>query len=223
MAQQRKARVLVADAEALARFGLVRLLDSHALLAVCGEAETLAAARDLAAKIKPEILIFDPAMGDGCGFLKELACWSRDTRTVVLTNRCDTLSVQRAMKAGVCGYVSRRDPVVSLMSAVVGALTGERHLGPQVQRMVLDGLAIGAMEVRGCEESCLSDRELQVYCLLGQGLGTRAVAVELSVSMKTVETHRQRIREKLRLANGSELQRRAVLYHGAQNSAATES
>lgn len=108
------------------------------------------------------------------------------------------------------------------MDAVLGALTGERHIGPHVQRTLLEGLAIGTMEVLGSEESCLSDRELQVYRLLGQGMKTRAVAVELNVSIKTVETHRQRIREKLHLANGNELQRRAVLYHGAQEPAALD-
>jgi DNA-binding NarL/FixJ family response regulator len=99
---------------------------------------------------------------------------------------------------------------------VLGAASGERHIGPQVQRMLLEGLAFGAMEVRGGDESSLSDRELQIFRMLGEGRGTRAVAEELHVSVKTVETYRQRIREKLQLANGSELQRRATLYHGAQ-------
>jgi DNA-binding NarL/FixJ family response regulator len=220
MAHQRKARVLVADAEAVARFGLVHLLNSHPQLLICGEAESLGAARDLAAKLRPELLVFDPTMGDGTVFLKELARWSPTTRTVAHTNRCDALSVQRALQLGVCGYVNRRDPVAALMAAVLGAIRGERQIGPLVERTLLDGLARGSMDVRQQDESCLSERELAVYRLVGRGLPTRAVAQELRVSVKTVETHRQHIREKLHLPNSRELQRRAVLYHGLHVEAA---
>ncbi len=107
--------------------------------------------------------------------------------------------------------MTRRDPVSALMAAVLGALDGERHVGPQVEHLLLENLASGAVELRGDELESLSNRELQVFRLLGRGLGTRAVAEELSLSVKTVETHRQRIKEKLHVQNASELHRRAVL------------
>ncbi len=214
MANSRKARVLVADAEVVARFGLVQLITSHPHLSICGEAATLPAARELVARLKPEVVVFDPAMGEGCAFVKDLARWSAGTRAVVLTGVCDALAVQRALKAGVCGYVTRRDPVEAVLTAIVRAAEGRRHIGPQVEAVLLEGMARGAMAVQDGDGAALSDRELQVYRLMGQGLGTRALAVELQVSVKTVETHRQRIREKLGIATGSELQRRAVLFCG---------
>ncbi|MEO7318275.1 MAG: response regulator transcription factor [Chthoniobacteraceae bacterium] len=210
-----KANVIVADAEAVARFGLVKLIDSHKQLRVCAEAESLSAARELCAKHQPEVVVLDPAMGDGFAFIKDVPRWSPRTRVVAMTGLEDALSVQRAFKAGACGYVTRRDPVAAVIAAILGAVAGERHVGPRVEHVLLERLASGGVEIRDSDEAALSDRELQVFRLLGRGLGTRAVAEELRVSVKTVETHRQRIRGKLHLATGTELQRRAVLYHGA--------
>lgn len=215
MTHPRKADVLVADAEPVARCGLVHLINSHPKLRLCAEAETLALARELCSKHKPAVLLLDPAMGDGFSFIKDLPRWSRGTRVVVFTGMSDALAVQRAFKAGACAFVTRRDPVSALMNALVGALTGERHVGPCVEHLLLENLASGTVELHGNDVATLSDRELQIFRLLGRGLGTRAVAMELRVSVKTIETHRQRIKEKLQLANGTELQRRAVLFHAA--------
>ncbi|MEI9894689.1 MAG: LuxR C-terminal-related transcriptional regulator [Chthoniobacter sp.] len=101
------------------------------------------------------------------------------------------------------------------MSAVLGALDGERLCAPSVQRVLMEQLACGGVEVRGRAEERAIGRELQVFRLLGQGLKARGVAGELRVSVKTVETHVQRIKSKLGLASGGELQRRAILSQGA--------
>jgi DNA-binding NarL/FixJ family response regulator len=215
MANSRKARVLVADAEAVARYGLVQLVSLHPQLMVCAEAESLAVARQLAEKHKPEVIVLDPAFGDGFNFLKDLPRWCPGARAVVLTNLCDAHSVQRALKVGACAYVTRRDSVETVMAALVAAARGERFVGPRAQNALVEAVAAGGMQMRESDEAALSDRELQIFRLLGEGLGTRAVAEELHVSVKTVETHRQRIRVKLRLTNGLELQRRAVLSCGA--------
>ncbi len=216
MAHPRKADVLIADAEPVARCGLVHLIDSHPKLRVCAEAETLDRTRELCARHRPAVLVLDPAMGDGFTLIKDLPRWSSRTRVVVFTGMHDALAVQRAFKAGACAFVTRCDPISALMTAIIGALTGERHVGPQVEHLLLENLASGTVELHGNEVSALSNRELQIFRLLGSGLGTRAVATELRLSIKTIETHRQRIKEKLQLANGTELQRRAVLFHAAK-------
>jgi len=214
MAHPRKADVLIADAEPVARAGLIYLINSHPALRVCAEAEDLKSARALVAKHRPAVAVLDVAMGDGVAFIKDLPRWSRGTRAVVFTARAEAMDVQRALQAGACGYVVRRDPVVALMAAIVGALSGEQHVGPLVERTLLKNLSSGAVEMRGSEVSALSNRELQIFRMIGRGLPTREVAEELSVSVKTVETHRQRIKEKLHVTSGAELQRRAVLFHG---------
>ena len=211
MAISKKANVLVVDAEAVARFGLVQLINSQPRLRVAGEAETLPAAREMASRLKPEVVVLDPAIGDGVHFIEEMARSKARPNVVAFTAMEDLLSVQQAFRAGVCGYVTRRDPVADLIAAIIAALDGRRHVGPRIERVLLDRLACGAVQLSGDETGLLSQRERQVFRLLGTGNSGRAIASELGVSVKTVETHRQRIKEKLRLKTGAELNRRAVL------------
>jgi DNA-binding NarL/FixJ family response regulator len=217
MTMLRKASVLVVDPEPVARCGLVQLINSHPELRVCGEAETVGQTRDFCAHLKPEVLVFDPALTDGFSLVKELRRWSARTHVVVFTALEDAISVQRAFKAGVCGYVTRRDPVEALMTAILDARSGGRHVGPRVEHLLLEKLATGSVEMRENEIASLSDRELQVFRLVGIGSNTRAIAEELHLSVKTVETHRYRIREKLHLGDSAELQRRAVLFCEHEN------
>lgn len=215
MANLRKYRVIVVDAEPVSRCGLVHLLHSHGRLRVVGEAEALPVARELCVQCSPELVVFDTALGDGVGFIHEVKRLSPQARVVVFTAQADALSVTRAFRAGAAGYVTRRDSVAALMAVVLGAVDGDPQLAPYVQRVLVDQLSSGGVEVSGRAESALSDRELQVFQFLGQGLKARGVAVELGVSIKTVETHVQRIKTKLGVSNGAELQRRAILLRGA--------
>jgi len=215
MTNNRKARVLVVDAEPVSRFGLVHLFNAHERLQVVAEAEAMPVARELCLRHRPELVVLDAALGDGLGFVREVKQLSPKGRVVVFTSQVDALCVTRAFRAGAEGYVTRRDSVSSLMSTVLGVLDGERQVAPSVQRVLVEQMVTGGAEVRGRAESVLSDRELQVYQLLGQGLKARAVAAELRLSVKTVETHVQRIKVKLGVANAGELQRRAILAQSA--------
>jgi len=212
MAHPQKASVVIADSEPVSRCGLRRLIDSHTSLRVCAEAEQLSAARDLCAQHKPDVVVLDPSMGDGFAFLRDLRRWSARTQAVVFTGLSDATSVQRAFKAGACGYISRRDPVTALMAAIVAATQGERHVGPRIERVLLEKLAIGEVEMAHSMEDMLSARELEVFRLLGEGCATREVAETLHVSVKTIESHQQRIKEKLQLASGAELRQRAAVF-----------
>lgn len=215
MPSSRKMNVLVVDAQPIARFGLVHLLNAHGRLHVCGEAESSPAARELCVRHRPDLAVLDLALGDGFALLKEFPRWAPGIRLVAFTSLEDALSVQRAFQGGAQGYVTRLDPAAELLMAIDCALSGQRHAAPRVAHLLLDRLACGSVELCGSAEASLSDRELQVFRAIGRGLGTRAVADELRVSVKTVETHRQRIKDKLHLKDGSDLQRRAVLFHHA--------
>ena len=211
MATSKKTNVLVVDPEPVARFGLVQLINSHPAFRVAGETDSLPVAREMASRLKPQVVVLDPSLDDGVRFIRELAHAKAPARVVAFTSLEDALSVQQAFQAGVCGYVTRRDPLSAVIGAIVGAASGERHVGPRVEHVLLDRLACGAVQLSGDETGVLSQRERQVFRLLGAGRSGRTIASELGVSVKTVETHRQRIKEKLRLKNGAELNRRAVL------------
>lgn len=219
MTNNRKVRVLVVDAEPVSRFGLVHLFNAHERLQVVAEADAMPVARELCVRHRPELVVLDTALSDGLGFVREVKQLSPQGRVVVLTSQADALSVTRAFRAGAMGYVTRRDSVASLMSTVLGVVEGERQVAPSVQRVLVEQMMTGGVEVKGRSESVLSDRELQVYQLLGQGLKARAVAAELRLSVKTVETHVQRIKVKLGVASTGELQRRAILAHSAGDGA----
>ena len=211
MANSKKVNVLVVDAEPVARYGMVQLINAHAALRVAGETDNFSAARELAARIKPDVVVLDPADGDGLHFVKELARFSPQSRVVAFTSLDDALTVQRAFKAGVCSYITRRDSIAVLLAAIIGAVVGARHVGPRVERVLLDQLASGAVQFSNDQTSALSPRERQVFQMLGAGKSARVIAGDLGVSAKTVETHRQRIKQKLHIENGAELHRRAFL------------
>ncbi len=173
--------------------------------------------RELCSKLKPDVLVMDAACGDGFTLINELPRWSAQTEIVVFTALADALSVQRAFRAGALGYVTRRDPVSALMAAILDAVAGTRRVSPRVEHVLLEKLACGGVEVFSSAEAALSARELQIFRLIGCGSGTRAIAEELRVSVKTIETHRQRIKEKMHFRDGTELHRQAVLFHASIN------
>ena len=135
---------------------------------------------------------------------------NRASAALVVTARTDSLSVQRAFKAGARGYVVTADPTEEILLALEKLIAGELYASGSVSRGLLQMLANGSVEARrdACEH--LSDRELQVFRLFGSGLGSSRIAQELHLSVKTIETHRHRIKQKLGLTNAGELTRRAT-------------
>jgi DNA-binding NarL/FixJ family response regulator len=131
-------------------------------------------------------------------------------RTLVLTAREDALSVQRAFRAGACGYIVTQDETSEVLQALERIAAGEFYVSATVARALLQMLARGSIETPRDRCAQLSDRELQVFRLIGSGLGTSRVAEELQLSIKTIETHRQHIKEKLGLTKAPELTRRAA-------------
>lgn len=207
------ALVLIFEAEPIARSGLVHCIQEEASLQVCATTGASAEARELCAHWRPALVVMDCLASGGLSLLKELPRWSAGSRVVCFSRAEDALSVQRALQAGARGYVTRADTAEALVKTLLAVHAGERHMSPRVAGALLETLACGGVEVCNSEAAALSNRELEVFRLLGEGLGTRSVAERLCLSVKTVETHRERIKEKLRLANGSELQQRAALFH----------
>lgn len=206
--------VLIIDPEPVARHGLISLIRSHSALRVVGEAESIGSGRELCAKLKPDVAVIDPAMecGSGFAFIEELPRWAARSRVVAFSSREDAAGVRRALKAGVCGYVARRDPVAALMAALVAATEGRRHVGPHIERALLAHIAGDTNDAIDEVEQSLSRRELQVFRLVGEGRSLHEMSESLGVSAATIESHKQRIRFKLKLGSAAELRRRATLF-----------
>jgi DNA-binding NarL/FixJ family response regulator len=127
-----------------------------------------------------------------------------------LSNRTDTLSVQRAFRAGARGYMVTHDDMSEIPRALAEILSGEFYASPSVARLLLQVLAEGKMTPAGGELDQLSDRELQIFGMIGRGLGASRIANELHLSVKTIETHRMRIKQKLGLRSGPDLNEHAA-------------
>ncbi len=213
MTPPKKLSVLIVHYAPLMRLGLTALIGSSrrrfSVIAETGEAPV---ALRLFAESAPALVVLSLTLqhGDGISLLKDFKKMNPAARALVVTARHDALSVQRAFKAGARGYVVMKDESAEVLHALERIAAGELYASATVARGLLQMLASGLVETP--RERCgqLSDRELQVFRLIGSGFGTSRVAKELQLSIKTIETHRQRIKQKLGLANGTELTRRAT-------------
>jgi DNA-binding NarL/FixJ family response regulator len=150
--------------------------------------------------------------GDGIGLIKDFKKSTPSVRMLVLTDRTDILSVQRTFRAGARGYMVAHDDISEIPRAIAQILSGEFYASPSVARLLLQVLAEGKMLPAGAELTQLSDRELQIFGMIAQGLGATRIAQELHLSVKTIETHRMRIKQKLGLQSGADLNRHAKIW-----------
>jgi DNA-binding NarL/FixJ family response regulator len=204
--------VLVVHHAPVTRFGLTTLLKSSRGFKVVGEASSAPVARRLFSEIQPDLVILSLTLqhGDGISLLRDFRKMNPAARSLVLTARDDALSVQRAFRAGARGYIETHDETSEVLHALERIVAGELYASATVARRFLQMLSGGLLETPRDRCAHLSDRELQVFRLIGSGFGTSRVAKELQLSIKTIETHREHIKRKLGLTNGLELTRQAA-------------
>lgn len=205
-------QVLIVDECPLMRTGMKALLASEADLALCGEAETGRAAIELARTTRPDLAIVDIALRDRSGLelVRRLKDESATLSILVCSNLDESMFAKRAMRLGALGYVRKNAPVAMILSAVRQVRAGKPFLSDAMVEQLLNGLVRKGAEGDAPGIETLSDRELEVFGLIGQGESTRAIAERLRLSVKTVETHREKIKRKLGSNGSSDLVRRAV-------------
>jgi DNA-binding NarL/FixJ family response regulator len=182
---------------------------------VCAQADSAATARQLFEQHQPELVVTGLTLrgGDGIGLIKDFRKLHPTSRTLVLSKRDDPLAIQRAFRAGARGYLMAGDETAEILKALDRILAGELYASASVGHRLLENLAGG--QIRPNDDSkitSLSDRELQVFSLFGRGFGATRLAAELHLSVKTIETHQMRIKEKLGLQSAAELSKEASLW-----------
>lgn len=202
-----QARVLIVDDHPMVRDGLIRLISQHGDLACCGEAGSVSEALSAVTTQKPDLVILDLRLkgGDGLELIKSLLGLFPELRILILSQYEAPLYAERALRAGALGYVVKEQAAEEILGAIRTVLAGEVYLTRGMAALLLHkfvGTPKGS--TRGGTEQ-LTDRELHVLHLLGAGLSTREIAGELKLSFKTVETHRENIKRKLRLPNAAAL------------------
>lgn len=205
------ARVLIVNDHAIVRFGLVQVLEPDPRFEICGEAATAVDAKRLVTATRPSLAILDLVLGgrDGLGLLQEICALDTGLRVLVFSAQPEMVYAPRAFQAGARGYLMKDAGVEKVPEALAVLLLGERYASDAVQRAMFQDAAAGRAATAG-PLGALSDRELQVLRLLGVGLGTAEIATELSLSMKTVGTYRERLKAKLGADNALQLEQRAA-------------
>jgi DNA-binding NarL/FixJ family response regulator len=207
-----KIRVFVVDDHPIVRQGLSQLINQEPDLMVCGEAEDGRSALDKIASSKPDILIVDVSLDgpDGIELLKVVR--SRDPKmpVLMLSMHDESLYAERALRAGANGYIMKQEATERVLVAIRQILGGAVYVSERMaQKMMHQFIGRSGTAGRSTMEE-LTDRELEVFRLIGQGHGTRQIAEELHLSVKTVESYYAHIKEKLSLKNARELVQRAV-------------
>jgi DNA-binding NarL/FixJ family response regulator len=213
-ARNGKIKVLLVDDHPVVRQGLARLINDEADLCVCGEADSAAAALEIVSRVQPDLAVIDISMGgaDGIELIKDLRADRPELLTLVLSMHDECLYAERVLRAGARGYVTKQEPPEEVMIAIRRVLAGEVHVSNKMAGRLLKAVTGSKADAGETPLDRLSDRELQVFRLIGGGMSVREIAEKLFLSVKTIETHREHIKEKLSLKSSAELLRYAVQY-----------
>jgi DNA-binding NarL/FixJ family response regulator len=205
-------RIFLVDDHPLVREWLTNLIHQQPDLTVCGEAESAPQAIPAIIALKPEVAIVDLSLKDSSGIelIKALRQTCPDVAVLVLSMHDETHYAERALRAGARGYITKRETTKKVIAAIRQVLEGKLYVGENVAAAMTAQYVGGKTLATGAPVEQLSDRELEVFELLGQGRGTRQIAETLRVSVKTVQAYYARIKEKLNLRSVTEMVREAV-------------
>lgn len=206
--------LLLIDDHPVFRCGLTALIQAEADLKVCGEAATAADALRLIQQLKPDMLILDLVLeqGDGLQLLKHLRAQGSTLPILVMSMYDEQLFAERVIKAGANGYINKADAVSNVIHAIRRVLQGRLYLSDTMTETLLHNQFNQKPNQTGNGEEKLSDRELEVYMMLGKGYTTKRIAKELNLSSKTVDSHKEHIKEKLGIADNTSLIQHAVTW-----------
>jgi len=209
----RKTKVLLIDDHPIMRAGLAERINHEADMEVCGEAGTAIEAMEAIGRTNPDVAIVDISLGDshGLGLIKDIRIRYPTLAMLVFSMHDESLYAERALHAGARGYVMKQEASQTVLNAIRRVLLGDIHLSAEMTRKLLGGIAGGRQVTRAATVADqLSDREYEVFELIGRGFGTMEIARILRLSAKTISAHRQHIKQKLGLPDGAALLRHAI-------------
>jgi DNA-binding NarL/FixJ family response regulator len=215
-----KIRVLLIDDHPILRRGLAQLINQEADLTVCGEAEDAPKAFELVGTLRPDVAVVDISLksGNGIELIKNVKARYPELPMLVLSMHDESLYAERALRAGGLGYIMKEEAIEQVLVAIRRVLTGEIFLSDKMKSKMLQQLANGRTKTIVSPIEHLTDRELEVFRLIGEGHSTRQIAGELHLSVRTVEAYREYIKAKLNLKNSTELVQHA--FHWVHHEAA---
>lgn len=215
--------VFVVEDHPITLAGLAAIVNREPDLFICGDSDSASAALDLIAKTKPAIVITDISLktSNGLELLKNLATLCPQVPVLVISMHDETLYAERAIRAGARGYLMKREAAEKILPAIRTILAGDIYLSEPMKGKLLSGLVRqrkgGPQDQQSLPLDTLSDRELEVFQLIGNGFTTREIAQRLNLSTKTIDSYREHLKTKLAVENGAELARRAICWTRVEN------
>ena len=205
-------RVLVVDDHPIVRRGFAQLINQEPDITVCAEAEDIAEALTALEACHPDLVIVDIVLknANGLELLKRLPSLAPETKALVVSMHDEQIYAERVLRAGARGYVMKQEADEVIVTAIRRVLQGGIYVSDQVNERILMNFAQNQARFEASPVEFLTDRELEVFELIGQGISTRQIGERLSISIKTVETYRENLKRKLNLDSGSELIRYAI-------------
>jgi DNA-binding NarL/FixJ family response regulator len=205
-----KAKVLVVHRTGFVRFGVLSLIAKSMQFVACGETDEAPLARELFVRHKPKLVLLGLTLrgGDGFQLIKDFCKLEPAAATLVLSERTDPLSVRRAFRSGARGYLAI-DGAAEMVRAFDEISAGRVYVSASVLPLILSNFAAGSKRSHSSGVDSLSDRELEIFSFIGRGFSVSELASELHVSVKTIETHQMRMKEKLALHSAAELRQKA--------------
>jgi DNA-binding NarL/FixJ family response regulator len=210
--QPKKCRVLLVDDHPIVRQGLALLIDREPDLSVCGEADGAHAAFHAIETLRPDLVVLDISLSgpDGLDVLKEIRMKTENLPILILSMHDESIYAERAMRAGANGYIMKQEATERVLVAIRRILQGDVYLSDRLTNTILQQYVHGASDAKKSPLVNLTDRELEVFRLIGEGHPTRQIADELHLSVKTIESYQAHIKEKLALRNARELVQHAI-------------
>jgi DNA-binding NarL/FixJ family response regulator len=206
--------ILIVDDHPIFRMGMRELLNQEEDFSVCAVAENIGQARKALREHKPDLAIVDISLSEenGLDLVKEIAAGPCRLPVLVLSLHDESVWAERAIRAGARGYVMKKEASESVISAIRNILNGKIHVSSDMMAHLLDKFQVNPEGSGAPTVDVLTDRELEVFRLIGSGLATREIASRMNLGIKTIGTYRDRIKQKLCIKNAAELTRRAVLW-----------
>jgi len=207
-----KSRVFLVDDHPITRQGVAVLINQERDLMVCGEADSAPVAIDLIQKLTPDVALVDITLKttSGIELMKHLKALRPEMPVLIMSMHDEILFAERALRAGAKGYIMKHEASAKILTAIRRVLSGELYLSDKMKEKMLHRLVNNRKEEVVFSIDTLSDREMEVFQLIGNGYGTRQIASKLNLSVKTIDSYREHLKLKLRLESGTELVRHAI-------------